>query len=65
MTTTFSTPGTFIAALASCEASLPPNTGGRAMTAYFMPGILASMPYMAAPVVMSKRSVIGVLPLPI
>ena len=44
MTTIFSTPGTFIAAAPSKEATLPPNTGGRATTAYFMPGSFASMP---------------------
>ena len=42
--TTFSTPGTFSASVASNETSLPPTTGGRAITANFMPGILASMP---------------------
>ena len=29
--TTFSTPGTFMAALASSDATLPPTTGGRAI----------------------------------
>src|ERR1700722_12435502 len=42
--TTFSTPGTFMAAEASKETTLPPNTGGRATTAYFMPGSFASTP---------------------
>ena len=42
--TTFSTPGTFSASLASNDTSLPPTTGGRATTANFIPGILASMP---------------------
>jgi hypothetical protein len=42
--TTFSTPGTFMAASASNDTTLPPNTGGRATTAYFMPGSFASMP---------------------
>src|SRR5260370_31433087 len=35
---TFSTPETFMASAASKDTSLPPVTGGRAMTAYFMPG---------------------------
>ena len=60
--TTFSTPGTFSASLASNETSLPPTTGGRAITANFMPGIFASMPYVACPVVMSCRSTIGIEP---
>jgi hypothetical protein len=62
--TTFSTPGTSIAASALNDTTLPPNTGGRATTAYFMPGSFASMPYVARPVVMSYRSTIGIAPLP-
>ena len=42
--TTFSTPGTFNASLGSNETSFPPTTGGRAITANFIPGIFASMP---------------------
>jgi hypothetical protein len=41
---TFSTPETFIAAAPSNDATLPPVTGGRAMTAYFMPGRRTSAP---------------------
>ena len=41
---TFSTPETFIASVASNDTTLPPVTGGRAMTAYFMPGRRASVP---------------------
>ena len=62
---TFSTPGTFIASFASNETSLPPTTGGLAMTAYFMPGKRISAPYVALPVVMSCRSTMLILPLPI
>ena len=53
---TFSTPGTFSASVASNETSLPPTTGGRAITAYFIPGSRVSMPYVARPMVMSRRS---------
>src|SRR5258705_12350249 len=35
---TFSTPETFIAAAPSNDTSLPPVTGGCAITAYLMPG---------------------------
>jgi len=35
--TTFSTPGTCMAALESTDTTLPPTTGERAITAYFMP----------------------------
>jgi len=35
---------TFIAAAPSNDATLPPVTGGRAMTAYFMPGRRTSAP---------------------
>jgi len=42
--TIFSTPGTFMAALLSSEATLPPTTGGRATTANFMPGSMMSCP---------------------
>ena len=62
--TTFSTPGTFIASAASYDATLPPTTGGRATTAYFMPSSRMSWPYIACPVVMSIRSTTGTLPLP-
>ena len=42
--TIFSTPGTFMAALESSEATLPPTTGGLATTANFMPGSTTSWP---------------------
>ncbi len=42
--TTFTTPGTFMASAASYEATLPWTTGGRATTAYIMPGSLTSWP---------------------
>ena len=42
--TIFSTPGTFMAALESTDATLPPTTGGRAITANFMPGSITSWP---------------------
>ena len=41
---TFSTPETFIASVESNDTTLPPVTGGRAITAYFMPGSRVSMP---------------------
>ena len=63
--TTLTTPGTFIAALSSYDATLPRTTGGRAMTANSMPGSFTSWPYVALPVVMSNRSTIVTLPLPI
>ena len=44
MVTTLSTPGTFMAPLASYEATLPCTTGGRATTANNMPGSLMSWP---------------------
>ena len=34
---TFSTPGTASAAALSTDLTLPPTTGGRAITAYFCP----------------------------
>ena len=58
MAMTFSTPGTFMAAAASQDLALPNTTGGRAITAYFMPGTEMSWAYMALPMVMSRRSVI-------
>ena len=42
--TIFSTPGTFMASVESNDTTLPPTTGGRAMTAYFMPGSMTSWP---------------------
>ena len=44
MRTTRSTPGTLSAARSSTLATLPPQTGGRAMTATFMPGSRTSAP---------------------
>ena len=35
---TFTTPGTATAAELSTDLTLPPTTGGRAITAYFCPG---------------------------
>ena len=55
-----STPGTFSLADESTETTVPPYTGGRAMTATFIPSCRRSMPYCARPVVMSKRSTIGI-----
>jgi hypothetical protein len=43
ISTIFSTPGTFIAAALSTLLSFPPNTGGRAITAYLRPGSFTSM----------------------
>ncbi len=62
---TFSTPETFMASVASNETSLPPVTGGRAITAYFIPGKRVSLPYIALPMVMSRRSTMPIRPLPI
>ena len=36
--TTLITPGTFMAAASSNDVALPSTTGGRATTAYFIPG---------------------------
>ena len=59
------TPGVARAAASSTDFTVPPTTGGRAMAAYFMPGIDTSPPYIALPVVMSCRSMICTSPLPI
>src|ERR1700730_4057048 len=50
MVITSRTPGTALVLVASNLATLPPNTGQRAMTAYSMPGMRESMPNFAAPV---------------
>ena len=42
--TTCSTPGMASAAELSTDLTLPPTTGGRAITAYFCPGRLTSAP---------------------
>ena len=55
-----STPGTFSASAESTDAILAPHTGGRAITAIFIPSRRRSWPYIARPVVMSKRSTIGI-----
>ena len=44
ISTTFSTPGIASAAELSRDLTLPPTTGGRAITAYFCPGSLTSAP---------------------
>ena len=44
MRTMRSTPGTLSAALSSTLTTLPPQTGGRAITAVFMPGSVMSAP---------------------
>ena len=49
ISTIWTKPGTFIASVASKETTLPPMTGGRATTAYFMPGRRMSWPYLARP----------------
>jgi hypothetical protein len=64
MGTTFTTPGTAMAADSSHFTALPPSTAGRATTAYFMPSTRASCAYLAVPMVMSRRSVIWTFPLP-
>jgi hypothetical protein len=43
------TPRTALALRASNRATLPPNTGDRAIAAYFMPAIRTSIPYSALP----------------
>ena len=62
--TTFTTPGTFIAAASSYDTALPSTTGGRSITANSIPGTWMSCAYLALPVVMSNRSVIWTSPLP-
>jgi hypothetical protein len=57
---TFSTPGTLSAAAASNDFTLPPHTGGRAITAVFIPGSRTSAPYVAVPVVIGTRSIDGI-----
>src|SRR5437879_9328160 len=47
--TTCRTPGTAFALVASKRATLPPNTGQRAMTATSIPGTLTSIPNWALP----------------
>ena len=42
--TTFSTPATLSAALSSTLATVPPHTGGRAITATCIPGSMTSAP---------------------
>ena len=64
MATVLSTPGTLSVSASSNDFTLLPSTGGRATTANTMPSSLASMPYIALPVVMSKPSISGVSPLP-
>src|SRR5258708_30610184 len=46
---TFSTPETFIAAAPSNDTSLPPVTGGRAITAHFIPGRRVVLPQYSVP----------------
>ena len=46
---TFVTPGTASAAVASNDLTFPPNAGGRATTAWSIPGRRTSRPYSAAP----------------
>ena len=60
MRTMRSTPGTLRASLSSTLTTLPPQTGGRAMTATFMPGSVTSAPYTAVPVVIGTRSIDGI-----
>ena len=55
--TTLTTPGTFIASAASKLFSLPPITGGRAITAYSIPGSRVSMPNCDLPLTMTGPSV--------
>jgi hypothetical protein len=57
MAKTLTTPGTFIASAASKLLTLPPSTGGRATTAYNIPGRRVSMPYWDLPVTMTGPSV--------
>ena len=51
--TIFSTPGTVLASESSTELMEPPLTGHLATTAYAIPGICRSMPYLALPVKIS------------
>ena len=59
--TTLRTPGTALAAVASNDFTLPPNTGARATTAVSRPSNCTSMPNCARPVIFSgvSRRLVG------
>ena len=59
--TTLRTPGIALAAVASNDLTLPPNTGERATTAVSSPGKRTSMPNWARPVIFSgvSRRLVG------
>jgi len=61
--TTSTIPGSFFSSAAFEDCGPLPRTGGRTNVAYAIPGTRASMPYLAAPVVLAGTSTRG-MPLP-